>query len=208
MEKYTFNGKTLEDALEVAYNELNVGKDDIFYKSSEQKGGLFKAKKVEVEVIKKADVDNFIKDFALKITSDMGFQTQIESKVRDGILNITLHGDNNNLLIGKDGKNMAALSTIIRQAVYNELGFFYKFNLDVGEYKLKQQKNIERMARSVARDVAKSKVEAKLEPMNSYERRIVHNILNDDKYVYTESFGEEPNRYVVIKPREQDKITN
>lgn len=202
MEKYTFNGKTLEDALEVAYNELNVGKDDIFYKSSEQKGGLFKAKKVEVEVIKKTDVDNFIKDFALKITSDMGFQTQIESKVRDGILNITLHSDNNNLLIGKDGKNMAALSTIIRQAVYNELGFFYKFNLDVGEYKLKQQKNIERMAKSVARDVAKSKVEAKLEPMNSYERRIVHNILNDDKYVYTESFGEEPNRYVVIKPRE------
>ena len=183
MEKYTFNGKTLEDALEVAYNELNVGKDDIFYKSSEQKGGLFKAKKVEVEVIKKADVDDFIKDFALKITSDMGFQTQIESKVRDGILNITLHSDNNNLLIGKDGKNMAALSTIIRQAVYNELGFFYKFNLDVGEYKLKQQKNIERMAKSVARDVAKSKVEAKLEPMNSYERRIVHNILNDDKYV-------------------------
>jgi len=202
MEKYTFNGKTLEDALEVAYNELNVGKDDIFYKSSEQKGGLFKAKKVKVEVIKKADVDDFIKDFALKITSDMGFQTQIESKVRDGILNITLHSDNNNLLIGKDGKNMAALSTIIRQAVYNELGFFYKFNLDVGEYKLKQQKNIERMAKSVARDVAKSKVEAKLEPMNSYERRIVHNILNDDKYVYTESFGEEPNRYVVIKPRE------
>ena len=202
MEKYTFNGKTLEDALEVAYNELNVGKDDIFYKSSEQKGGLFKAKKVEVEVIKKEDVDDFIKDFALKITSDMGFQTQIESKVRDGILNITLHSDNNNLLIGKDGKNMAALSTIIRQAVYNELGFFYKFNLDVGEYKLKQQKNIERMAKSVARDVAKSKVEAKLEPMNSYERRIVHNILNDDKYVYTESFGEEPNRYVVIKPRE------
>ncbi len=202
MEKYTFNGKTLEDALEVAYNELNVGKDDIFYKSSEQKGGLFKAKKVEVEVIKKADVDDFIKDFALKITSNMGFQTQIESKVRDGILNITLHSDNNNLLIGKDGKNMAALSTIIRQAVYNELGFFYKFNLDVGEYKLKQQKNIERMAKSVARDVAKSKVEAKLEPMNSYERRIVHNILNDDKYVYTESFGEEPNRYVVIKPRE------
>lgn len=202
MEKYTFNGKNLEDALEVAYNELNVGKDDIFYKSSEQKGGLFKAKKVEVEVIKKADVDDFIKDFALKITSDMGFQTQIESKVRDGILNITLHSDNNNLLIGKDGKNMAALSTIIRQAVYNELGFFYKFNLDVGEYKLKQQKNIERMAKSVARDVAKSKVEAKLEPMNSYERRIVHNILNDDKYVYTESFGEEPNRYVVIKPRE------
>ena len=132
----------------------------------------------------------------------MGFSTKIEAKKRDGILSITLYSDNNSLLIGKDGKNMSALGVIVRQVIYNELGFFYKFNLDVGEYKLKQQKNIERIAYKVARDVAKSKVEAKLEPMNSYERRIVHNILNDDKYVYTESIGEEPNRCVVIKPRE------
>jgi spoIIIJ-associated protein len=57
------------------------------------------------------------------------------------------------------------------------------------------------MAHRIAREVAKSKVEAKLDPMNSYERRIIHNTLNDDRYVYTESFGEEPNRYVVIKVR-------
>lgn len=160
-----------------------------------------KAKKYEVEVVKK-DIDDFIKDFTLKLTKDMGFDVKIEAKKRDGILNITLYSDNNNLLIGKDGKNMSALGVIVRQVIYNELGFFYKFNLDVGEYKLKQQKNLERMAYKVARDVAKSKIEAKLEPMNSYERRIIHNALNDDKYVYTESIGEEPNRCVVIKPRE------
>jgi len=202
MKKYVFTGKTEEEALQIAFDELNVTNEDVFYKSREQKSGLFKAKKVEVEVIKKVDVNDFIKDFALKLATDMGFEVKIEAKIRDEILNVTLYSDNNNLLIGKDGKNMAALGTIIRQALFNELGFFYKFNLDVGEYKLKQQKNLERMAYRIARDVAKSKVEATLDPMNSYERRIIHNALTNDKFVYTESVGEEPNRCVVIKPKQ------
>ncbi|MBO5376259.1 MAG: hypothetical protein J6A52_05345 [Bacilli bacterium] len=203
MKKYTFIGKTEEEALNLAYDELSVTKDEIFYKSTEQKGGLFKAKKIEIEVIKKSDVNDFIKEYILKLTTDMGFDVKLETKNREDGLYITLYSDNNNLLIGKDGKNMTALSVIARQAVHNELGFFYKFNLDVGEYKLKQQKNIERMAIRVAKDVAKSHVEAKLDPMNSYERRLVHNVLTDWKDVYTESTGEEPNRCVVIKPREE-----
>ena len=201
MEKYTFSGKTEEEALESALNELNLTKDDILYDAQEQKGGLFKGKKVEVNVTKKSDINEFIKETACKIVTDMGFEVQAETKVRDGILNITLHSNNNNLLIGRDGKNMNALSTVVRQIVQNELGIFYKFNLDVGEYKLKQQKNLERTAKRIAREVAKSKVEVKLDPMNSYERRIIHNVLNDDRYVYTESVGEEPNRCVVIKVR-------
>lgn len=202
MKKYVFTGKSEDDVLNEALESLKVSEDDIICKFTEQKNGIFKAKKYEVEVVKKSDIDDFIKDFTLKLTKDMGFDVKIETKKRDGILNITLYSDNNNLLIGKDGKNMSALGVVVRQVIYNELGFFYKFNLDVGEYKLKQQKNLERMAYKVARDVAKSKIEAKLEPMNSYERRIIHNALNDDKYVYTESIGEEPNRCVVIKPRE------
>ena len=201
MEKYTYVGKTEEEALEEAYKELNVSKEDIMFNTKEQKGGIFKSKKVEVEVIKKSDIHNFIKETLLKITKDMGFDVNAEVKVRDDILNITLFSDKNNLLIGRDGKNMAALTTVVRKIVFNELGYYYKVNLDVGEYKLKQQKNLERMAHRLAREVAKTKVEVKLDPMNSYERRIIHNTLNDDRYVYTESFGEEPNRYVVIKVR-------
>lgn len=201
MEKYTFSEKTEEEALEAALSELNVSKEDILYETKEQKGGLFKGKKVEIIVTKKSDINEFIKDTVTKIVTDMGFDVKIETKVRDGILNLTLHSDNNNLLIGRDGKNMNALSTIVKQIIQNELGIYYKFNLDVGEYKLKQQRNLERMAKRVAREVAKSKVEVKLDPMNSYERRIIHNILNDDRYVYTESVGEEPNRCVVIKIR-------
>ena len=201
MEKYVFSGKTEEEALESALEELSLTKDDILYEAKEQKGGLFKGKKIEISVTKKSDINDFIKETVLKLVTDMGFDVQIESKIRDGILNLTLHSDNNNLLIGRDGKNMSALSVVVKQIVQNEVGSFYKFNLDVGEYKLKQQKNLERMAKRIAREVAKSKVDAKLDPMNSYERRIIHNVLNDDKYVYTESTGEEPNRCVVIKVR-------
>ncbi len=201
MEKYVFSGKTEEEAIEAALAELSLTKDDILYDTKEQKGGLFKGKKVEISVTKKSDINDFIKETVLKLVKDMGFDAQIETKVRDGIINLTIHSDNNNLLIGRDGKNMSALNTIVKQIVQNEVGSFYKFNLDVGEYKLKQQKNLERMAKRVAREVAKTKVEAKLDPMNSYERRIIHNILNDDRYVYTESTGEEPNRCVVIKVR-------
>ena len=201
MEKYVFSGKTEEEALEAALSELNVEKKDILYDAKEQKGGLFKGKKVEISVTKKSDINEYIKSVVLKIVTDMGFDAKIETKVRDDILNLTIYSDNNNLLIGRDGKNMNALSTIVKQIIQSELGMYYKFNLDVGEYKLKQQKNLERMTKRIAREVAKSKVEVKLDPMNSYERRIVHNILNDDRYVYTESVGEEPNRCVVIKIR-------
>ena len=201
MEKYVFSGKTEEEALENALNELSVEKKDILYEVKEQKGGLFKGKKIEVIVTKKADINDFIKETVLKIVTDMGLDAQIETKVRDDILNLIVHTDNNKLLIGRDGRNMNALNTVVKQIVLNEVGSYYKFNLDVGEYKLKQQKNLERMAKRIAREVAKTKVEAKLDPMNSYERRIIHNILNDDRYVYTESTGEEPNRCVVIKVR-------
>lgn len=201
MEKYKYTGKTESEALDEALSELNLKREDIIYETKEEKGGLFKGKKVEVTVTKKSDINEFIKDTLLKLVKDMGFDAQIESKVRDDILNITIHSDNNKVLIGRDGRNMQALSTIVKQIVQNEIGVYYKFNLDVGEYKLKQQKRLEMMAKKVAREVAKSKVEVKLDPMNSYERRVIHNILNDDRYVYTESTGEEPNRCVVIKIR-------
>ena len=84
----------------------------------------------------------------------------------------------------------------------------YRFVIDVSDYKENNDLRLERLARKIARDVKFSKVEAKLDPMNSYERRIIHNALSKNKYVTTESEGEEPNRCVVIKPinpQEEDK---
>ena len=97
---------------------------------------------------------------------------------------------------------MQALSKIVSQAILKEVGESFKFLIDVNQYKQKHEKSLEYLAKKIAREVKESKVEAKLDSLNSYERRIVHNTLANNKYVYTESIGEEPNRYLMIKPKE------
>ena len=102
----------------------------------------------------------------------------------------------------KNGKNLKALSILVSQHLNNELGKNYKFTLDVNEYKEKREKSLERLAKRIAREVKATKVEVKLDSMNSYERRIIHNALTNYKGIFTESEGKEPNRHVVVKPKE------
>ncbi len=204
MEKYKYVGKTREEALNMALYELNVNEENVIINEKEQKGGLFKGKKIELEIIKKEDIINFIKETLVNITTKMGLEVKLEVLTRDETPNIVIHSDNNNILIGKNGRSLSALTMILKQAVFNEIGQNFRFNLDVADYKLKQQRNLERLAKKVAREVSRTKIDANLEPMNSYERRIVHSILSNNKKVYTESTGEEPNRYVVIKAKEDE----
>ena len=99
-------------------------------------------------------------------------------------------------------KNLKALSVVVNQHINKELGKNYKFIIDINSYKEKREKQLEQLAKRVAREVATTKIEVKMDSMNSYERRIIHNVLTNNKRVYTESEGEEPNRYVVVKPKE------
>lgn len=202
MDKYVYNGKTKEEALEKALNDLNVLEKEVLIKEKEQKVGLFKNKRIDLEVIKKNDIIEELKKFIKNITKLMGIEVNIEQKIRNDDVTITLYSDNNNILIGKNGRTLEAISMVAKQYIYNETGYNFRFLLDVGEYKLKHQKNIEYLAKKIAKEVATTKIEAKLDPMNSYERRIVHSVLSDNDKVYTESMGEEPNRAVVIKPRD------
>lgn len=205
MEKHKFIGKTKEEAIENAKIGLQELEENLIIKETEvQKGGLFKSKKVEIEVIEKREVDQGIKEYLAKLLKDLGFKTNIEMKVKDNIPTYTIYSDNDALLIGKNGKNLHALSTIVNQYVKTEIGESYKFLIDVNAYKEKHEKSLIRLAKNVAREVAQTKIEAKLDSMNSYERRIIHNALTNNKKVYTESEGEEPNRCVVIKPKEEE----
>ncbi len=205
MDKRIFTGKTKEEAINQALIELQEEEENIYVKELEStKGGLFKSPKVEIEVFTKDDVIEFIKEYLQKLVHDMGIGINIEIKKRERNINITILSDNNALLIGKNGRTMDALNVILRQAINAKFGIYFNFVLDVGEYKEKQHQNLERMAKQIAREVARTKVPAKLDPMNSYERRIVHSALTDNKRVYTESEGTEPKRYVVIKPKEEE----
>lgn len=201
MKKYTYQAKTFEEAKNMALAALMEQENNLYIKEIESSTKLFNKKSV-IEVIKKDDVVEHIKELIKGITSDMGLTINMEVKKREDSLNITIYADNNAILIGKNAKTLSALNTIIKQSVYKEIGENYKFVLDVGEYKQKREWNLERMAKQIAREVSKTQVEVKLDPMNSYERRIIHNTLTNNKKVYTESSGEEPNRYVVIKPKE------
>lgn len=203
MEKHRYQGKTKEEAISSATIELQEVEENLIIKEIENiKGGLFKSPKVEIEVIEKREVVKYIKDYIVKLLKDLGFQANVEIKNKETIPTYTVYSDNDALLIGKNGKNLKALSVVVNQHINKELGKTYKFIIDINSYKEKREKQLVQLAKRVAREVASSKIEVKMDSMNSYERRIIHNALTNNKRVYTESEGEEPNRYVVVKPKE------
>lgn len=203
MKKYTYQAKTFEEAKNMALTELMEQQENLYINEIESSTKLFNKKSV-IEVIKKEDVLEYIKELIKNITKMMGLTVNMEIKKREDNVTISLYSDNNAILIGKDARTLNALTTIIKQAIFNQIGTYYNFVLDVSEYKEKQQFFIEKAAKKTAKEVARTKVEAKLEPMNSYERRIVHNALTNFRGVYTESEGVEPHRYVVIKPKKDN----
>lgn len=204
MIKNKYTGKTLEEAINNAKIALQETEDNLYIKELETKSGLFN-KKVEIEVIRRDDVITFMKEYLKDLIENMGLSANLEVKKRENNIIFTIFSNNNSILIGKNGKTLDAITTIVKQVVYKELGKYFNFTIDIGEYKKERENKLERLAKKIAREVAYSKIETKLDPMNSYERRIIHTVLADNKKVTTESEGEEPNRYVVIKPREEDK---
>ena len=201
MQKYIYEGKTFDDAKDKALSELKTVEENLIINILEEKNTLLK-KYVKIEVINYNDIINYTKEVINEITKLMGLEVNLEVRRREENITIKIFSDHNAVLIGKNGNTIQALQTIVRQIIFKEINTNTSIILDVENYKEKKIKNIEYLAKKTAREVAKTKVEAKLDSMNSYERRIVHSILSDDKYVYTESIGEEPNRCVVIKPKE------
>ena len=201
MNKYYYEGKTKEQAMEMAIEDLKVSEEDLIINKVEDKSSLLK-KLVRIEVLNMNEVVSFIKDTINEIISKMNTEANLEVRRRDNSISITIFSDNNAILIGKNGKNVSALQLLIRQMVNSNLKEPLSIIIDVGNYKEKRARNIEYLAKKLAREAYKTKTEITMDSMNSYERRLVHSALADDKYVYTESTGEEPNRHVVIKPKE------
>ena len=202
MEKQVFTNKTRELAIQDAKIKLEEqNEDNLIINEISSKKSLF-SKKVEIEVIEKREVIQFIKEYIQNTLKQMGFNAQIEIFNKEDVPTYRIYSDNDALLIGKNGKNLKALQHIVQQAIKKEINNNFKFVLDISNYQEKKEKHLVYLAKNIAREVASTKVEVKLDSMNSYERRIIHNALTNNKKVYTESTGEEPNRCVVIKPRE------
>ena len=201
MQKYIYDGKTFDEVKEKALSELKVAEENLIINIIEEKNTLLK-KSTKIEVMNYNDIVDYAKEVILELTKLMGMTANLEVRRKESTLSIKIFSDHNAVLIGKNGYTISALQTIVRQIISKETNNAVSIILDIENYKEKKLKNIEYLAKKTAREVAKTKVEAKLDSMNSYERRIVHSLLAEDKYVYTESIGEEPNRAVVIKPKE------
>lgn len=198
MEKLNKTGKDFEDTLNEILEENKLTKEDVVYTTGEIKKGLFKGETTEVIVYKKEDIYSFAKDYLKEVINNLGLEVTFETKKYEDRVVIKMYSNNNNILIGHNGNILKALETLLKQKIQLETGIYFAISLDVENYKDKKIARIERLAKQTAKEVVKTKVDAHLENMNAYERRIVHNILTNFKGVNTKSEGEEPNRHVVI----------
>ncbi|MBQ6285270.1 MAG: hypothetical protein IJK67_03045 [Bacilli bacterium] len=199
MEKYKFQAKSEEGLLDKALGELNLKAEDVLTKMYEEKGGLFSGKKITLEVVKLSDVAALGKEILEELLNNIGIKTNIETKIRESQIKYEIFSQNNSVLIGKKGHILDSIQTYVRQAIFNAIDLYVNISVDVERYKEKQNYFLEKKVKKIAREVTLSKVDVKLDPMNSYERKVVHSALQGFKYIKTESEGEEPNRCVVIK---------
>lgn len=195
-------GKNKEELIRKYLEENNLVESDIYVIENSTEGKLFTSKKVSMDIIQKSDIIKFIKEYFLELSKLMNLEINVEVRENEDIYNILLVSNNNKILIGKDGRTLDALQTLIRQSINNQTNLKLKLNLDASNYKAKKNKNLEYEVKRIAREVLKTKIDVKLDPMTSFERRIVHNVVNEFDNLTTESIGETPNRYVMIKYKE------
>ena len=196
--------KTKEEALLKSLEELNVREDETFYFFEETEGGLFKGKKYVSVVTTKYAVKEYIKNFLNELAKKMNTKFNIEVKETEYGFSVVIIGDNSGALIGKEGRTLTSIQTILRQSLKKYGNFDIKVNIDISNYKAKRERNITYEVKKICREVLKTKIDAKLDPMNSYERRIVHTVVSEFDNLVTESEGVQPNRYVVIKYQENE----
>ena len=190
---YNYVGQTEDECKLKCIEELDVYACDIITKSVEENN------EVKVDIIKKEDIINFIKEYIQNVAKSMNLEINSEIRESEEIFNVIMISNNNSILIGKEGRTLNSLQMLIRQAIQNETGFNIKVNLDASNYRAKKVKYFEYDIKNIVSEVQKTKMDVKLDPMNSYQRRIVHSLVSNYDNIDTESVGEEPNRCVVIK---------
>ncbi|ERK28619.1 MULTISPECIES: RNA-binding cell elongation regulator Jag/EloR [Clostridium] len=197
------NGRTVDEAVDSALKELNVTKDKVEIEILDEgnKGflNIFGAKPARIKVKVKRDYIVEAKSFLRNVLNSMEIKAEIRMKEEDDTLNINLIGPNMGLIIGYRGETLDSLQYLISLVVNKGHENPYKrVVLDTENYRAKREETLKRLAGKTAFKVRKFKKAIKLEPMNPYERRIIHAALQNDKSVYTYSEGEEPFRKIVI----------
>lgn len=197
-------GKTVNDAITEALIELGTTSDkvdiEVIDKGATGLLGLFSSKMAKVKVTKKINLSDVATDFLENIFKVMDLKVTIVAELKEQNLDIELSGPSMGVLIGKRGQTLDSLQYLVSLVVNKESDKYVRVKLDTENYRERRKETLENLAKNLSYKVRKTNKKFSLEPMNPYERRIIHSTLQNDKYVETHSEGEEPYRKVVITP--------
>lgn len=203
MDFIEFSAKTVEEALTEASVSLGIPSNELEYEVIEKGSTGFLgigSKNAVIKVRKKFSVEESVKEFLNSVFKAMEMEVEIIVKVDefDKLIDIELKGDDMGILIGKRGQTLDSLQYLTNLAVNKNSENYYKVKVDTEDYRKRRKETLENLAKNIAYKVKRTKRAVELEPMNPFERRVIHSALQNDKYVTTHSEGDEPYRHVVV----------
>lgn len=194
-----YKGKTLDNVLESIAEEKNVAVEDItYYVLEENAGFLGFGASVRVEAFTPKDVEDFIDNYLKNFFESLDMKVEREIELNKNNLDIKLNAENNGILIGKNGQSLQGLNTLLRQVVNSTFKRRFYVFVDINNYKQDRYQRLKGLARSVAKKVRRSKVDASLDPMPNDERRIIHQELSGMSKVRTKSEDSGRKRHLKI----------
>lgn len=204
MEYVEFTGKTVDEALTEALIKLETTSDKIEYevidKGSNGLLGFIGGKPAKIRAKRMYSLEDKVHGFLNDVFRAMNLEVKadIEYKEPEGIMNINLSGDEMGIIIGKRGQTIDSLQYIVSLVANKESESYIRVKLDTENYRQRRRETLENLAKNIAYKVKRTRKSVSLEPMNPYERRIIHSALQNDKYVATKSEGDEPFRHVIV----------
>lgn len=203
MEYIQISAKTVDDAITEALIQLGVTSEQLEYEVIEKGSTGFlgiNSKKAIIKARKKETLEDKVRSFLDEMFRAMNMEVAVELTYDEATRNmdIELKGTEMGILIGKRGQTLDAIQYLVSIVANKDTEEYIHVKMDTENYRKRRRETVENLARNLAYKVKRTKKPVTLEPMNAYERRIIHSALQNDKYVSTYSEGEEPYRHVVI----------
>ena len=205
MDYIEVSGKNVDEAITNACIDLGIEAAKLEYEVIEKGSNGFLgigSKPAIIKAKKNQSVEDIAREFLNKVFTAMELTVKIDIKIveneKENIVNINIIGEDMGILIGKRGQTLDALQYLISLYVNRESDAYIRVKLDTENYRERRKATLEKLAKKIAYTVKRTKKPVALEPMNPYERRVIHSALQNDRYVCTKSEGEEPYRKVVI----------
>ena len=203
MEFIEVSAKSVDEALTEASISLGIPSSEIEYEVVEKGSTGFLgigSKSAVIKARKKFSIEEIVKDFLKSVFHAMDMTVEIIVKVNEEekLIEVDLKGEDMGVLIGKRGQTLDSLQYLANLAVNKHSENYYKVKVDTEDYRKRRKDTLENLAKNIAYKVKRTKRTVELEPMNPFERRVIHSALQNDKFVTTHSEGDEPYRHVVV----------